>query len=307
MSVANNCPLCRQSSGFEALSALVTWPRILKCDRCGTFQVDEGFLMVAHHHSAFPLLSGLARERHEHAEQLKITIENYEELQRQAPITAMEKARKLLQAIAFKNQPMDQPVLLDPSSDYTLAYCISKGELSYILQGLHKFEWIETINQTHMASSKYAYRLTIKGWEEIDISRSSTSAQGFVAMWFDPKMFSFYVEGFDPAITAAGYKPFRIDNKEHNDKVDDLIIASIKESRFVVADFTGHRSGVYFEAGFALGLGLPVIWSCEKDQVEGLHFDIRQYNCVIWNNAPELLEKLTNRIRATIGTGPLKG
>ncbi len=100
-------------------------------------------------------------------------------------------------------------------------------------------------------------------------------------------------------------KPFRVDKKEHNDKVDDLIIASIKESRFVVADFTGHRGGVYFEAGFAMGLGLPVIWSCRQDEVEKLHFDIRQYNCVTWTTAAELQEKLYNRIRATIGVGPL--
>ena len=33
-------------------------------------------------------------------------------------------------------------------------------------------------------------------------------------------------------------------------------MAEIRRSRFVVADYTGQVNGVYFEAGFALGLGL---------------------------------------------------
>ncbi len=37
--------------------------------------------------------------------------------------------------------------------------------------------------------------------------------------------------------------------------------------RFMIADFTGHRGGVYFEAGFAHGLGIPVIWTCREDQL----------------------------------------
>lgn len=80
----------------------------------------------------------------------------------------------------------------------------------------------------------------------------------------------------------------------------DQIIAEIRRSKFLIADFTGHRGGVYFEAGFALGLGLPVIWTCRKDNLENLHFDIRQYNFIDWETGEELQERLTNRIQATI-------
>ena len=67
--------------------------------------------------------------------------------------------------------------------------------------------------------------------------------------------------GFQQGILEAGYDPVRIDHIEHINRIDDEIIAQINASRFVVADFTGHRGGVYFEAGYALGLGLPVFWS----------------------------------------------
>jgi len=71
-----------------------------------------------------------------------------------------------------------------------------------------------------------------------------------------------------------------------------------------VADFTGRRGGVYFEAGFALGLNLPVFWICRKDDLKKLHFDIRQYNFIIWEKPEELTKKLKDTIQAIIGTGP---
>ncbi|MFC1886373.1 hypothetical protein ACFLZM_04890, partial [Thermodesulfobacteriota bacterium] len=70
---------------------------------------------------------------------------------------------------------------------------------------------------------------------------------------------------------------------QFNGKIDDEIIAQIRRSRFIVADFTGHRGGVYYEAGFAKGLGLEVIWTCNKNDIDKLHFDIRQYNCIDWD------------------------
>ena len=71
-------------------------------------------------------------------------------------------------------------------------------------------------------------------------------------------------------------------------------------ARFVIAEFTGQRHGVYFEAGFAYGLGLPVIWCCRKDDVDKLHFDTRQYNHIVWDNIEDFKSKLVNRIKATI-------
>lgn len=88
--------------------------------------------------------------------------------------------------------------------------------------------------------------------------------------------------------------------QEHNEKIDDRIIAEIRQSSLIVADFTGQRGGVYFEAGFAKGLGIPVIWTCHEDGVENLHFDTRQYNHIVWESPEDLKTKLINRISATL-------
>jgi hypothetical protein len=74
----------------------------------------------------------------------------------------------------------------------------------------------------------------------------------------------------------------------------------------------------------ALGLGLPVIWTCREDWfndkaifkrnaiVDGnkrevdscneghVHFDVNHYKFIIWSNGEDLKKKLIDRIEATI-------
>lgn len=127
--------------------------------------------------------------------------------------------------------------------------------------------------------------------------------QAFVAMSFNPALNSAYSEGIKTALEACGYVPLRIDRVEHNDQIDDQIIAGIRTSGLLVADFTGHRPGVYFELGFAMGLGIKVIRTCREDEIDQAHFDTRQYNHIVWNTPGELRERLVARINAT---APLK-
>ena len=134
--------------------------------------------------------------------------------------------------------------------------------------------------------------------------------QGFVAMWFDPSMDEVYECGIKPAIKAAGYKPHKIDQEAFLGSVVDRIVAEIRKSRFVVADFTtspeaGDRGGVYYEAGFAHGLGIPVIHTCHKDSMKALHFDTNHLNHLIWTTPEELKHRLKYWIEATIEPGPL--
>jgi nucleoside 2-deoxyribosyltransferase len=136
-------------------------------------------------------------------------------------------------------------------------------------------------------------------------SRRAASSQAFVAMWFNEAMVEPREKGFKPAISAAGYSPMIIDEKEHSGKIDDEIIAEIRRSAFLIADFTEHRGGVYFEAGYAMGRGLPVIWTCRKEYIAGLHFDVRQYNCIDWTDVGDLRKRLQFRIEAVLGRGPL--
>lgn len=152
--------------------------------------------------------------------------------------------------------------------------------------------------------NKKRYQVSPKGLLYLEGHSPSVSAVGFCAMWFGAEVAPLWPEVIEPAIRAAGYEPLRIDAKQHNGKIDDEIMASIRGSRFVVSDFTGNRGGVYYEAGFAHGIGLPVIFMCRAG--DELHFDIRQYNCIFWTSdkLDEARTRLSNRIVATLGQGP---
>jgi hypothetical protein len=161
-------------------------------------------------------------------------------------------------------------------------------------------------------------RLGPRGYARMEELRSvaANTDQGFVAMWFGEAVSDAYTKGIEPALADAGYRAMRIDRKEHNNKIDDEILAEIRRSRFMVADFTcgladtGNgpvaipRGGVYYEAGFAQGLGIPVIWCVRVDQVGHVHFDTRQFNHVTWTTPEDLRERLSARIAASIGWGP---
>jgi nucleoside 2-deoxyribosyltransferase len=108
-----------------------------------------------------------------------------------------------------------------------------------------------------------------------------------------------YSNSIVPALKATGYNPYKINEIQHNDKIDNLIMSEIRKSGLLIADFTGHRGGVYFEAGFALGLGIPVIWSCRDSHINDLHFDTRQYNHIVWKDIDDFKKQLIDRIEGT--------
>lgn len=70
--------------------------------------------------------------------------------------------------------------------------------------------------------------------------------------------------------------------------------------------FTEARGGVYYEAGFAHGLGIEVIFTCKENALENVHFDTRQHNHIVWKKPEELRQGLAKRISARIGDGPHK-
>ncbi len=97
-----------------------------------------------------------------------------------------------------------------------------------------------------------------------------------------------------------GFQPLLVDEIHHNEGIMDKIIASINSSKFVVAELTYQKTGVYYEAGYAKGLGLPVIHIVKGEDLKNCHFDIKHLNLIVWNSLAELEDKLMNRIAATI-------
>lgn len=132
------------------------------------------------------------------------------------------------------------------------------------------------------------------------ISVNAFSRDCFVAMWFDPSMEEVYQCGIYKPLKDIGFNPVRVDKIEHNDRIDYVIFDRIRRSRFVVADFTENRAGVYYEAGFASGLGLPVIHTCRRDSFDERHFDVLTINTIVYDTIENLAAGLRRRVMETV-------
>lgn len=205
------------------------------------------------------------------------------------------------------------------NAQYGLAYseCADFDELDYLTNSLAERGLIEKgsrVGDFIWAGFGFLCRVTTNGYIAIEQGQTEVkSDQCFVAMWFNEATNALYDSAIAPAVRAAGYEPIRMDRTDYLEKVEDRVLTEIRRSRFVIVDFTqgtdGARGSVYYEAGFAHGLDLPVIFTCREDQSEKIQFDTNHYPYLTWPaDSPEaLLEPLKNRITATIGDGPHTG
>ncbi len=300
------CPLCGRNDSNRA-EVLADAPDEYTCKACGRFFVSENFLRRKGNFAAvLYALSAVSREAMEHdLAPPTITEDTVADLiAGRLPVNIADQARRLLRIIASRSSYLGAVTQFAKDTDYTLAFAQNPEEFRYLFAYLRDEGWIRYAE----AQSPLTAVMTPKGWEELQQAHSAdpSNPKVFVAMSFDETMIDTWEQAISPAIEETGYKAVRIDKKAHNNLIDNEIIAEIRESRFVVADFTGQRAGVYFEAGFARGLGLQVVHSCRSDDTNNLHFDANHYNYIKWSTLKELREQLTLRIRATIGKGPLR-
>lgn len=155
----------------------------------------------------------------------------------------------------------------------------------------------------------HSLQLTLRGWgrfEELQRGRAS-GRNAFMAMQFGDCEFDRIVEEhFKPAVDSAGFDLKRLDDGQPAGLIDDRLRVEIRQSRFLIADLTHENRGAYWEAGYAEGLGKPVIYTCRKDvfddKTKGTHFDTNHHLTVVWeaDKLPEAMAKLKATIRATL-------
>lgn len=222
-----------------------------------------------------------------------------------AELAHAERSARLLRYFAdTESTSPGDPVGLDVMDPDALAHSESwtDSQVDTLIQYLEGHGWVSV--QRFLDDVQCI--VTVDGYNHLaDLGKNLDVRQVFVAMWFDDQLHDAYMNGIDPGIRDAGYIPHRIDEKKDADKIDDDIISEIRNSRFVVADMThgsdGVRGSVYFEAGFARGYGLNVIYTCRSDCIHELPFDTRQYHHIVWDTPKQLREELAERIRARFG------
>jgi hypothetical protein len=152
--------------------------------------------------------------------------------------------------------------------------------------------------------------LSFAGWERYEELKlgHTDSLRAFMAMQYKNKQLADIFESvFRDAVAKTGFDLFRlVDTPQPAGLIDDDLQVRIRASRFLIADLTDGNAGAYWEAGYAEGLGKPVIYTCERKVFEAPqsrpHFDTNHHLTILWDpdKPQEAGEKLKATIRATL-------
>jgi nucleoside 2-deoxyribosyltransferase len=242
------------------------------------------------------------------------------------PTNLLDKIDLVLEYIRSETKFWGQEIVLNIKTDYILFFCKDRDELKEILNYLQSKKYIsyrENPDKTWIC----VIRITPEGIKySQELKKTTNFKKCFVAMWFDDKTKNLW-NNIASLKEETGYSFYKIEiNDENNGWIPDTIIKEIRRSKFMIADLTGYRAGVYYEAGFAEGLGLEVIYTCnkkwfdEKDEemkirvkcehcekehlfkLDGVHFNLKQRKMILWeeDKLDEFKEALSAKIGAVI-------
>ena len=310
------CLFCERNSSFSLVpkenNGKIRYEEFVECPHCGSYITPNSSMLL--------LVFGKNAERdkyivncylnetkpeHDSYHPIRLSSEVLKTIVKQVPKTVEEKTERLLQYINRRTRFFGDSVELTKEVIYS-----EKDEELYNLEEALKIRGL--IDDRFATDASLSVSLTLEGVEAIRSKKEEIqSDKCFIAMWFNDEMNKVYDDIIAPACLDAGYQPVRVDRELYNGDITDKIIGLIRTTAFTIADYTGNRGGVYYEAGFAKGLGKEVIMTCQEEWFNGkeegkkVHFDINHINMIVWkmNELNEFRENLKNRILATIGKG----
>jgi hypothetical protein len=179
--------------------------------------------------------------------------------------------------------------------------CRSPFHIGAILErmrsdGLIDFQHIQALGRQ---SDEYVIEITFDGWlayEELD--RGGTKGKlAFMAMPFNqPDLEEEWLPRLRSAVAETGFTLRRVDDVPTPGLIDVRMRLEIKQARFLIVELTHANNGAYWEAGYAEGLGKPVIYTCKKG--DKAHFDVDHSLRIEWD--PAQIDDALARLKATI-------
>jgi hypothetical protein len=309
-----NCPICRETfCTKEDVKDSRTWVRgdQYNCARCGKFVLcgtlvrgfDDRYLTL----SKRALLSHrLRRMQRADGEPVQIFEEELLTFHLDDPLPSPAQQADSLILWLGDHQPSPANALEISELEVSAWICAAiapKGrneELTWLLQQSQLEMLVE--QTTNSLTDPFRLRLTMAGWQRYEALKRAEvkSHTAFMAMEFDEEMDCVVKNCFKPAVAMTGFELRPLTDRQPAGLIDDQLRVALRTSRFVIAGLTHANNGAYWEAGFAEGLGRPVIYTCRKREWEErkTHFDTNHLNTIIWD--PDKLEDAATRLTATI-------
>ncbi len=197
-------------------------------------------------------------------------------------ISPATQAMNLIRQIGDKVSQSGKPISQFPGGDRFSVQLIEELQERGIVK-------VTNVTTTFAATAFHGVNLTLEGWEQYEAEKRGGFGgnYGFIAMRFgDAKLDPFVKDVVKPAVKEGiGYDLVDMRDVARAGVIDNIMRVRIRDSAFVIADLTHDNHGAYWEAGYAEGLGKPVIYICEKVKFdrEGSHFDTNHCTTIPWS------------------------
>ncbi|MGJ0534438.1 MAG: hypothetical protein ACR65W_14475 [Methylocystis sp.] len=176
---------------------------------------------------------------------------------------------------------------------------LDKSDLEWVLASLVNQDLLQD-----RGSSLQSFRgnLTALGWErfeELQRAHVSSNYAFFARQFKNADLDKVYESCLRPAVQQTGFDLRTVPQRAG--PIDAIIEDDIRRCKFLIADLSDDNAGAYWEAGFAEGLGKPVIYLCRKT-VDGkekkTHFDTDHRHTVRWDLSS--LDETAQQLKAVI-------
>lgn len=298
----SNCPVCNTANAEETVVGGGN-EYLWSCHRCGDFRLlfPSGDLphMLKGDLRERAALSHWIRTEYEanRAKPTKLTGELVRDIIKNPRPDVTEQADNFIRWIGDNGKTFDEHIDVDKSAIQAIIGSATFDEFVIVFGHLRDKGVIQ-----HQGGRDNVYarvRLSFLGWERYHELKQATSdsRKAFMAMQYNELQLEDIVDKvFRPAVAETGYALFVLRDNPKAGLIDDRLRAEIRAARFLIADLTHGNAGAYWEAGYAEGLGKPVIYTCEKkvfeDSQSRPHFDTNHHQTVLWDaGRPEVAAK----------------
>lgn len=314
--IANKgCPICGLTTSVAADDGANFR---IDCSSCGAFRITRTAAEVLAHwdldETIWTKISYQLRRMTDRSEPPKLNTTDLEQL-RDGPsiptpdVILDEFVLWLGSHLEFAGQAID----LKYESHKAVLGAVNSDAYNYLLAAIAQSPWFAG-KPAKVLSGALPFAqctLTPSGWARYrELSASKVASRyGFMAMKYnDPELDGIVRDWFVPAVKAVGFELRRLDDGQAAGLIDDQLRVAIRTSRFLVCDLTHGNRGAYWEAGYAEGLGRPVIYTCradvfnDKSHVDHPHFDTGHLVTIPWSptDPGTAAAKLKATIRATL-------
>lgn len=314
----NKCPIC--NSEVQKPKPLLTNDQHLEnytCLRCGSYYLNsymESYIphLLQNDNSKIAILSHWIRTEYEanrpddrgRTKMIILNKDLVESIIKNPPPNPTEKANNIIRWLGEHLHEHGKVIPLKPMQHQSIMGALTPNEFMWIIKFL-----IDTgvLEGTLTLDPQANVTLTFEGWKYYEeLKKGATdSRKAFMAMKYgDEQMDKIVDEILKPAVEETGFDLLKLVDRPKAGLIDDRLRVEIQTSRFLIADLTHENAGAYWEAGYAEGLGKPVIYTCEKGKFEEqkTHFDTNHHLTVVWdaNDPSEAAEELKATIRATL-------